>query len=193
MKFTIFIVNSLTHSKTKNMKKRILIAVVAPVLLLLSCNEIDKLLTFSVYNEGSFRVESGLPINSPFEIPTPDVTTNSTVTFSANNTRADLVKDVRLQELKLTITNPSDRTFSFLKSIHVFISTNNTNEIELAFKNDINSTSKIINLTCTAQKLDSYIRSSSYKLRTELVTKETITQDIDVKMNMRFSVVADPL
>jgi hypothetical protein len=175
------------------MKARIIIAIAVPVLFLLSCNEIDKLLTFSIYNNGTFRVQSGFPINSPIEVPTPDVTTNSTVMFSANNTRADLVKDVRLQEMRLTIASPSDRTFSFLKSIRIFISTNNTNEIELAYKTDINSTSKSLNLTCTAQKLDSYIRSSSYKLRTEMVTKETITQDIDVNFAMRFSVVADPL
>ena len=171
-------------------KKITIIAFLA--LLTVSCNEIDKLLTFSISNEATFKVNTGLPINAPTEIATPDVTTNSSTEFENNNTSSDLVKDVQLKELKLSITDPSDKTFSFLKSVHLYISTTADDEIELGYRDNINSTSNTVDLICTTQKLDKYIKASSYKIRTKITTKETLTQDITVKANMKFNVTADP-
>lgn len=98
-----------------------------------------------------------------------------------------------MKELKLTITNPSDKTFTFfLKSIHLYISTDGTDEIELAYSNNINAVSNSIELTCKSQKLDKYINAPSYKIRTKAVIKETITKDVTVKCDMKFKVIADP-
>jgi hypothetical protein len=47
-------------------------------------------------------------------------------------------------------------------------------------------------LTPTSEKLDKYIKASSYKLRTEAVIKESLTTDITVKADMKFQVTADP-
>lgn len=169
------------------------IAITALILLLtISCNEVDKLLTFTITDETSFKISSGLGINSPFEVATPDVTTNSTTEFNNNNTNADLVKDVKLKELKLTITNPADKTFGFIKAVHMYISTNSSDEIELAYQDNINSTSNTINLTCTDQKLDKYIKSSSYKIRTSVTIRETLSQEVTVNARMSFNVTADP-
>ena len=161
-------------------------------LFIISCNEIDKLLTFTITNEATFKISTGFPINTPFEVATPDVTSNSSSEFKNNNTNADLVKDVKLQELKLTVTNPADKTFSFIKSIHLYISTTADDEIEMAFMDDIIATTNTINLTCTTQKLDKYIKASSYKIRTKVITRETVTKEIEVKANMKFKVTADP-
>lgn len=162
------------------------------MLLITSCNVIDDLLTFSIDNQTTFKIESGFPLGTAFNVVTPDVTTNSSSTFENNNTKAELVKDVKLSELKLTITDPSNKSFSFLKSIHLYISTDANDEIELAYLDEINSTSNTINLTCTSQKLDKYIKASSYKIRTKAVIKESLTQDISVKSDMKFRVTADP-
>ncbi|AOW09640.1 hypothetical protein EM308_09060 [Flavobacterium gilvum] len=169
------------------------IAITALIFLLtISCNEVDKLLTFKISNETSFKISPGASLNTPFEVPTPDVTTNSTAEFKNNNTNADLVKDVKLDELKLTITNPADKTFSFVKSVHLYISTNATDEIELAYQDNISSTSNTINLTCTDQKLDKYIKSSSYKIRTSVTINQTFSQEVTVNARMTFKVTADP-
>lgn len=160
-------------------------------LITVSCNEVDKLLTFTISEQTSFKVNSGVP-NTPFEVATPDVTTNSSEEFKNNNTNVNLIKNVTLDELKITITNPADKTFSFLKAVHMYISTDGTDEIELAFQDNINSTSNTLNLTCTSQKLDKYIKASSYKIRTSITTKETLTQETTVKADMRFKVTADP-
>jgi hypothetical protein len=174
------------------MKTKIYLSVVALMLLIISCNVIDDLLTFTIDTQTTFKIASGFPIGTAINVITPDVTTNSSSTFENNNTKAALVKDVKISELKLTITDPSNRSFSFLKSIHLYISTDANDEIELAYLDEINSTSNILNLTCTSQSLDKYIKAPSYKIRAKAVLKESLTQDITVKSDMKFRVTANP-
>jgi hypothetical protein len=157
------------------------------------CKSVDDLLTFTISHETNFTIANSSPLNLPIELQTPDVTTNSSQEFGNHDTKAELVKDVKLESVKLTITDPTSKTFSFLKSIHVYISTNSNDEIELAYADNIISTVNTLDLTTTDKKLDTYVKASSYKLRTQLVTKETLTQDVDVKMNLKFKVTADPL
>lgn len=171
-------------------KKFAIIAFIA--LLTVSCSEIDKLLTFTISNQTTFKVNSTFPVNFPTEVLTPDVTTNSSAEFKNNNTRVDLVKDVQLKDLTLTIADPASKTFSFIKSIKIYISTTADDEIELGYLDNVSSTSNTLSLICTTQKLDKYIKASSYKLRTKLTTKETLTQDVTIKADMKFNVTASP-
>lgn len=172
------------------MKKNIILSILA--VFLFSCSLVDKLLTFTISDSTSIKIESGLPIGTPFEFTTPEVTSNSSSEFENNNTKADLVKEVTLKDLKLTITDPSDKNFSFLKSVRIYISTDANDEIELAYLEDINTTNNTIELNPTAAKLDKYVKASSYKIRTKAVTKESITKDITMKADLRFNVTADP-
>jgi len=159
-----------------------------------SCKKIDDLLTFTVNDTSEIEIESTLlPITLPFEIWTPPITTNSNEEFQNNNTKASLVKDVYITHLDITLKSPSDKTFSFLKSMRIYISTTDDNEIELAHKDNISSSDKVLNMTVTSSRLDTYIKASSYKLRTEVTTHETLTEDITVGIDMSFKVTADPL
>lgn len=175
------------------MKTKKWIGIIAAFLFLFSCNEVDKLLDFNIFNQASFTIEGGFPINSPLDIFSDDITTNSNVAFAGNGTRTDKVKDIKLEELKLTITNPSDRTFAFLKSVHIYISTNDNDEILMAYGENINTAAKSINLLCIPQKLDNYIKATSYRLRTKVVTRESLSEDVTVQVDTRFHVIADPL
>ncbi|MBC5841129.1 hypothetical protein H8R23_06900 [Flavobacterium sp. F-380] len=174
------------------MKTKFSLSIVILILIFSSCNIIDDLLTFSVDNQTTFKIASGFPIGTAFSVVTPEVTTNSNSTFENNNTKADLVKDVTLTSLKLTITDPTAQSFHFLKSVTLYISTDANDEIELAYLDDINSTSNTIDLIPSNAKLDKYIKASSYKIRTMAVLKETLTQDITIKADMKFKVTADP-
>ncbi|WP_417941919.1 hypothetical protein [Flavobacterium sp. RS13.1] len=172
--------------------KRIALALCMSVFLT-SCDVIDDLLTFSISNETSIKIKSTSPINLPSEIITPEVTTNSSSEFENNKTKANLVKDVKLRSLILAISDPSDKTFTFLKSIHLYISTTESNEIELAYQDNISTTANSIHLICTDSKLDEYIKADSYKIRTKVTLKETLTKDVTIKANMKFRVTAGPL
>ena len=159
--------------------------------LLFACDEVDELLTFRINDQTSIQIASSAPITLPLGIPTPPVTSNSKQQYENNNTAASLVKDVKLEQLKLTITAPAAKTFSFLKSIRIFISSDQYNEIELASLDNISSTSNTIELTPTTEKLDPYIRASSYELRTEVTTDETLMENVDVRVDLKFVVTAD--
>jgi len=162
-------------------------------LAIVSCSVIDNLLTFNISQQYSFEVPSGIPVGIPLSTSTPDMTNDSSQEFENNNSNVNLVKDVRLKELKLTITDPAEQTFSFLKSIHLYISTNDNDEIEIAYLDDINTNEKYINLTSTNKKLDKYIKASSFKIRAVAVTKETVTNNIAINADIKFRVTADPL
>ncbi|MEZ0131322.1 hypothetical protein AB9T88_16740 [Flavobacterium sp. LBUM151] len=172
--------------------KLIAIALLLP-LFFTSCDAIDDLLSFTISNETSIQIKSTSPINLPTEVVTPDVTTNSSSEFKNNKTEAGLVKDVKLKSLNLSITSPDGKTFAFLKSIHLYISTTDSDEIELAYLDDINSTTNMIELMSTNARLDRYIKADKYKIRTQVTLKETLTKDVTVKADMKFRVTADPL
>lgn len=157
------------------------------------CKEVEKLLTFTITDETEFTVESTSPLNLPIEIVTPTVTTNSNQKFENNNTKASLVKDIKLTELRLTVTNPSGKTFSFMKSVHIYISTDQNNEIELAYLDEFPTNVGSVTLNTTDEKLDTYVKASSYNLRTRIVTDESLTQPVDVKVDLKFKVTAAPL
>lgn len=162
-------------------------------IMLFKCSEIDELLTFRISHQTSMTIQSASPLNLPVSVPTPAITTNSSQQFQNNNTRADLVKDVRLEDLSLTITSPSSKTFSFLRSINIYISTDQNDEIKVAYLDNIVTSASMIMLTPVNVKLDKYVKSDTYKLRTEIVTKETLAQDVEVKVDLRFKVTARAL
>jgi len=174
-------------------KKKPLLFPVAICLLLsgLSCKKIDELLTFSINVENNFTVGATGPISVPFEILTPQVTTNSTQQFQNNNSNVNKVKDIKLKQVDLQILSPSGKTFSFLQSVHIYISTNASDEIELAYLDDISSTATAISLIPTTASLDKYVKASSYSLRTRIVTKQALTQDVEIKNLCRFQVTAN--
>jgi hypothetical protein len=173
------------------MKNKLLI--VAFLALSVSLATCDKVLTFDISDETTVTIEKALtPFSIPYDFPTPDITTNSEQEFENNDTKVELVKEIILKDLDLTITSPTDKTFSFLKSIHIYIDNDTEEETELAWKDDIQSDAKTIQLNLTTNTLDNYVKSSKYKLRTEVVTRETLNQDVDIKISMTFQVTADP-
>ena len=174
------------------MKSKLIALTVCLSLFLTYCDVVDDLLTFTISNETSIKIKSTSPINLPSEIITPEVTTNSSAEFENNKTKASMVKDVKIRSLKLSISDPSDKTFTFLKSVHLYISTTNSNEIELAYQDNISTTANMIDLICTDKRLDEYIKADSYKIRAKVTLKETLTKDVTVKADMKFRVTADP-
>lgn len=175
------------------MKAKAAILLAAMMLVAVSCDNLNDLLTFSIRSSTSFTIPSSSPLPLPFEFMTPEIQTGSSQDFEKNNTRADLVKDIKLEELKLTITAPEGKTFSFLKSIHIYISADNIDEILLASAENISSTSNTISLTTSQEKLDEYIKADGYRLRTSTVIRETLTQNVTIKIDMKYKVTADVL
>ncbi len=174
----------------KTLRCRLTIFVACVSLAQTSCRKIDQLLTFTISDKSTFTIPASGTVGLPVSIPTPDVTSNSTQAFQNNNTDAKHVKNIYLEQLNLTITDPSSLTFDFVKSIHIYISTKTSAEIELASIDNIPAGVQTIVLTPTKAALDSYIKSDSYTLRTEVVTQKLMDQDVTVQADSRFKVTA---
>jgi hypothetical protein len=159
-----------------------------------SCKKIKELLTFNISNTSEFTVPSSSVINLPLVFNSPEVKSSASETFSSNGTSADKVKDVKLESVKLSVLSPSGKTFSFLKSIKIYISGGSLPEKLLASKENItDDVGSELNLDVTSDKLDDYAKLSTYSLRYEIITDQTITEDVKISALVNFKVTADPL
>ena len=156
--------------------------------------KIDKITTFNINNSANLTVPSATGINLPLDIATPDIDTSSKQSFENNNTRADLVENVNLTELTLTITNPNDRTFSFLKSLEIYISNGSDGPTLIAEIQDIpENVGGELQMETTGASLDEYVKADSYSLEFEAVTDETTNSETDITADMVFEVKAKVL
>lgn len=175
----------------KTIKKFTIIALMS-ILAFSGCKKAEELLTFDITDSTDIVIENTItPFSLPFEIFTPEITTNSESEFADNDAKINLVKNILLTELNATIISPEGKTFSFLKEINVYISTNDTDELLLASKKDIDSNATKIFLDVTDQNLDKYVKSEVYNLRTEVVTRETLTKDVTVNIFMKYRVTVN--
>jgi hypothetical protein len=173
------------------MKKLLLYTAVAGFLIYgASCKKIDQLLTFTISNEDSLTIPATSPLNLPISFLSPNNTTNSSEAFANNNTDANHVKNIYLKNLQLTITSPAGQNFNFLQSINIYISTDSSNEILLAFLNNIPQNVTTITLTPTQAALDAYVKATAYNLRTEVTTDQNLSQNVNIIADSKFQVTA---
>lgn len=175
------------------MKKVLLLAPFLLLIGLMSCEKINDLLTFEISASENIKVPG-----SPVFVPTPvvlavPVTTKSDETFKNNNTAADLVKDVTLSKLTLTITDPTTENFDFLNNIEILIGTDQNDIVPLASLSNVPKGVSSIELTPSGSKLDKYLKASSYTLHTKVTVNKAILRDITVRADSKFKVTADPL
>lgn len=161
--------------------------------LAMACEKVDDLLTFYIEEEEIITIESHFPVGALVPLTPITVTTNSEETFKNNKTRAELVKDVTLNRLNLTITNPQGGNFNFLKKIEIYISSENKAEVKLAYLEEVPANATTLHLKSTNAELDEFIKGDTYSIRTQAVLAKPVSRDITIKADMRFKVTADPI
>lgn len=172
------------------MKKTLLIAPLLVLLLLIGCKKVDQLLTFNVDVSQSVSIPG---YAAGLQLPPVTVTTKSEDSFRNNKTTRDKVKDVYLDKLLLTVTDPPGTTFDFLKKVDLYISTNATNKILLAHIDDVPRGVTTITLIPTTARLDEYLKSDTYDL-TSVATSTGFSPNIfKVRADASFKVTANPL
>ena len=114
------------------LKKLIFTAALFSLILTSACNKINDLLTFQVNYTSKVSFPPSSAINLPFDLFTPEITTNAETEFSSRNTNKDLVDKITLKEMKLTITSPTDQRFDFLASMEVYIQADGLGELKIA-------------------------------------------------------------
>ena len=185
MKFTSVIFKPLIKSG---------IFLVSIMLLTVSCEETDELTRFDIEYEKSFTVPATLGIDKPLSIPTPDITTNSGEKFSGKDTKKDLVEEIVMKKLDLTLQSPSDSDLSFLKSLTIYIDAEGMEETEIASKESVpDDIGQKLEMETTSADLKEYIFKDSFKLITEVTTDETISDNHEINASMVFTVDAEIL
>ncbi|GAA4843588.1 hypothetical protein GCM10023331_30680 [Algivirga pacifica] len=140
------------------------------------------------------EVPSLIGIEFPLKVLTPKIETNSESTFALNDTRKDMVEQVLLKELTLSVTTPSGGDFSFLESMTVFLTAEGLEEIEVAsIKNIPWQVGNTLTLTPTGADLQEYIKKDEFQLRLNTVTDELITQDYTINIDATFFIDAKVL
>jgi hypothetical protein len=166
------------------------ILVLGIIVSIFGCKKVDKLTQFKmVFNETEV-IPSSTGINLPFNILTPDIVTNSESTFAVNDTRKDLIEEITLTTLSLTISSPSSADFSFLQSINVYISADGLNEVKIAWKENVPADVSVLNLDITGVDLKEYIKADQFSLRLNTVTDELLTADHQIDIHSEFFVDA---
>jgi len=171
------------------MKKIIL--TFAVFFLMVACESLSKLTRFDLSYTTSITLPATLGLNIPFTIYTPNVSTNTESVLAVNDTRKDLIEEVTLKSVILTITDPAGDDFSFLKSIEVYISADSLDEIQVASRTGItNDIGDTLHLVTIPDDLKEYIKADSFKMSVKTVTDELLSHDYEVDIDAVFGVDA---
>jgi len=157
-----------------------------------SCKKLRELTRFKLTNTSYATVPGGGIVNLPIQIFTPDIETNSAQEFETNQTEANLVRSAFLEKLTLTIYDPNEANFDFLRSLEVFISAENQEEKSIAVITDIPQTGlqSLSMTTNSAVDLKEYVKGDSYSLRIQATTRAVPSSDVTVRLNSVFDIEA---
>lgn len=155
------------------------------------CDKISELTQFNLEYNQSVEIPANIGVDIPFDIETPDIETNSEATFKGNNTSKDNIDNIKLTKMELSIPLPTDGTFSFLKSIKVYIVADGLDEIEIAWKENIpENIGNVLNLETSDAYLKEYIIKDNFNLKVKTVSDEVITSNYTIDIHSVFCVDA---
>lgn len=167
------------------------ISFICLLVLFTACDKIDELTKFDMEYSQRATIPSSTGINLPFDVFTPEMETNSESTFAVNDTRKDLIEEIKLTDLELVMISPEEADFSFLNSIEVYISADGLEEILIANLDEVpEDAGNVITLNTSDTDLKEYIKKDEFSLRLNTVTDELMSTDHELEVNSTFFVDA---
>lgn len=163
------------------------------IVFLTGCGLFKSLTTFDLETSFTYTIPASTPVATPFSPGTPDIQISSEAEFDGNDTEAKYVECASLKQCKLTITSPPSETFSFLKSIKIYITAKDASDKLLAYKNNITGNTNTLTLNTTGEGFADYIKKEKFGIRIDAVTDEVITQDVDILNELVFDIEAKVL
>lgn len=177
------------------MKKIFLSLLVASTVFFTACEQDGLSVSFDLNYDNDFTIESALitDIGTPVDVSSPPVNTNSSETFTANNTQLDKLEKAELTNLTLTITAPDGQTFSFLNEVKVYIKGQGMSEELVASKTNVDVTSNTLVMDVESTDVAAHIKSGEFSLRANITTDELVNEDVEVAAASTFKVTAKAL
>ena len=170
------------------------LSLIALIWISFGCSKLDRLTQFYLDYDETIVIPAVLGLNLPFNILTPNIKTNTEEILEINDTRKNLIEEVRLEELSLNIIDPADSDFSFLKSIEIYIESENAEELMIAWKYEIdNSIGSSLVLEVSDKDLTQYIIEDEFSLKITSVTDEIPLTDHEIEIQSQFFVNASIL
>ena len=161
------------------------------LILITACSDLEKLTEFDLNYSSSVTIKKSTGLDLPVTLFTPDMKRTRILNLPVNDTRKDMVEEIILTGLDMTITSPDNQTFSFLESITVYITAGDLPEVAIASQENVSaSAGGKLSLETTGQNLKDYIILDKFNLRVKTVTDEALSQDTDIKIDSRFFVNA---
>ena len=172
------------------MKKFLLIFALVGVFV--SCEKLlDELTKFEMDFNQTVVIPSSSGVDLPFNVFTPETETNSTAEFEVNDTRKDLIEEIVLRKLVMTVNSPEGEDFSFLESIIIYMSAEDLPEIKIAWNEEVSANpGEQLELVTTTEDLKEYIKKDTYTLRLKTVTDEFLSTDYEIDIATTFFVDA---
>jgi hypothetical protein len=180
------------------MKGVSLFVVVSLMLATSACKKADAIVdSFTHFSfEADYVVKvPATPVTAiPFEILTPDIQTHSDVLFSSNKTRADLVEEIELTDLTLTVKTPEDGDLKFLKSIDIYAKAEGLPDVRVAYKDNVpDDVGASLALDVTKVDLTEYFKKQTYQLKITVTSDQALTSNYEVNAHSVFFVDAKVL
>lgn len=160
---------------------------------IIACDKVDDLTKFDLKYKSKVIIPASAGIDLPFNVFTPDMVTDSESQFKVNDTRKDLIEEIKLTELQMVITSPTDADFSFLNSVEVYISAEGLDEIKIAEEDVDENAGSTLDVDVLDVDLKEYIKKDEFNLRLNTVTDEAIGSDHEIDVNSTFFVDAKVL
>lgn len=155
------------------------------------CDQLSEFTKFNLIYNDTVVIPSSAGINLPFNVFTPEVESNAESQFAVNDTRKDLIEEITLTTLDLSINSPAEGDFGFLESIEIFLSADDLDEVRIAWNDAVpTDAGKYLELETSSQDLQEYIKKDAFDLRVKTVTDELIGSDHEIKLHSVFYVDA---
>lgn len=156
-----------------------------------SCKKIDELTKFNMDYNATVVIPSTSVVSLPFNVFSPSVSSNAESTFEVNDTRKDLIEEILLKKMQLTVQSPNGGDFGFLESIEIFIDAQDLNELKIAWYDNVPANQgATLDVFTTDADLKEYIKKDNFTLRVNTVTDESITSDYEINIYSQFFVDA---
>ncbi|MEI8280567.1 MAG: hypothetical protein WCG87_12465 [Bacteroidota bacterium] len=180
--------------------KKILLPIVAILLLLVGCDKLKKLASFTY--EANLSSVQTIPAQSSFTPTFPVTKDFATSTVSTNvaqyntqyNTAVNLIDSVVMSKLSVVkIGGTSAVHFNFIDTIRVYAKTNSQSEVLVAYMYGIPTNSDSLALTCADVNLKPYFTSDSISMRVNAHFLSLPDSGGTVRINTALTVYANPL
>jgi hypothetical protein len=179
--------------KNKGMETTRRILAISVIVLLISftgCKALKKLTQIYLDYKYTITYPANLPVGVPLTIASPEIETNIEQELEKAGSSTKMIESVKLNMLRVTLTEPQGQDFSFLQSMEVYLSAPGYEEIRVAHKENIPASSTQLLLEVDNVELKEYLKSDKITLRIAGRQDEILVRDINTEIYAKFFVDA---